>query len=39
VFTFIPLFLSSPAALIADNLFLRKQLAVFQEQGDTSTFG
>ena len=32
LFTFIRLFLSSHAAVIAENLFLRKQLALFQER-------
>jgi hypothetical protein len=30
--TFVELFFSSCAALIAENLFLRKQLALFQER-------
>ena len=30
--TFIRLFLSSHVALVAENLFLRKQLALFQER-------
>lgn len=32
LFTLIRLFLSSHAAIVADNLFLRKQLALFQER-------
>jgi len=32
LFTFIRLFVSSHAAVIAENLFLRKQLALFQER-------
>jgi hypothetical protein len=38
LFTLIRLFLSSHAAIVADNLFLRKQLALFpRTQGEDDT--